>query len=227
MQEHSPVNALPPLILAGFIAIIAVEGVLSLGAAGVVGGPQAVGWRIGLIERLGFSPRVLELLWHGRGGADLALRLISYPLVHGSFTHAAFAGAIWLALGKFVGDVFRPLAVAAIALAGIVIGALAFGLYGLATGGNAALFGAYPAVYALIGAYTYLMWLQLGQMGENQLRAFALIGTLVGLQLVFGLLFGADPSWSADLAAFLAGGLTATLVAPGGWRALLARIRRR
>jgi membrane associated rhomboid family serine protease len=89
------------------------------------------------------------------------------------------------------------------------------------------LFGAYPAVYGLIGAFTYLLWLRLGQAGENRLQAFRLIGMLLAIQLVFGALFGSSPQWLGDVGGFLAGGATAVLVAPGGFAALRARLRSR
>lgn len=227
MNDQSPVNALPPLVLAVFVAIAAIEAVLSLGAMGAIGGPAAVGWRIGLIERVAVSPRVLQLVSYGDWSPQLLLRFVAYPFVHASFTHTAFAAAIWLALGKFVGDLYRPWAVAAIALMSTITGAVVFALVGLALGINNPLFGAYPAVYGLIGAYTYLMWLQLGHIGENRLQAFRMIGVLLGLQLAFAMLFGADPTWSADLSGFAAGGLTAILVAPGGWRRFVERLRQR
>ena len=39
------VNPLPPVVVALFIAVVVPEALFSLGAAGVIGGPGAVGWR--------------------------------------------------------------------------------------------------------------------------------------------------------------------------------------
>ena len=105
-----------------------------------------------------------------------------------------------------------------------VLGAVAFGAV---VRGAQPLFGAYPAVYGLIGAFTYLLWLRLGRAGENRLGAFRLIGLLLAIQLVFGALFGSSPQWVGDVGGFLAGGATAVLVAPGGLSALRARLRAR
>jgi membrane associated rhomboid family serine protease len=69
------------------------------------------------------------------------------------------------------------------------------------------------------------MWLRLGQLGANQARAFTLIGVLMGLQLVFGLLFGAAPTWVADVAGFVAGFAASVPLSPGGWARLRARLR--
>ncbi|PIE12144.1 MAG: rhomboid family intramembrane serine protease [Rhodobacterales bacterium] len=225
-MNDRPVNPLPPLVLAVFIVLALIEAALSLGSAGVLGGAEAVGWRVALIDRLAFAPRVQELVWRGNWEPQLLARYVSYPLVHVSFTHAAFACALWLALGKFVGELYRPLALAVITLAAVIGGAVVYGVYGSLIGRNMALVGAYPAVYGLIGAYTYLMWLRLGQIGDSPAKAFRLIGVLMGLQLTFAMLFGSDPSWTADLAGFIFGGIAAILVAPGGWKAFLRRMRR-
>lgn len=226
MNAQSPVNRVPPGVLMIFLIMLVIEVACSFGGLGVVGGPGAVGWRISLVEKLGFSPAVQDLVLRGRAGPELYLRYVSYPLVHGSFTHAAFGLALWLALGKFVAESYRAWAMAVIVLVSIVMGAVMLGLVGAYTNTNPPLFGAYPAIYGLVGAYTYQIWLNLGARGENRMQAFSLIGILVGLQLVFGMLFGADPSWPAELGAFAAGGLTAILVAEGGWTAFVARFRR-
>lgn len=226
-QDESPVNPLPIVVLVGFVAMVGIEAALSLGGAGLIGGPMAVGWRASLIEALGFAPAVQEMVLSGHGDASLVLRYVGYPLVHGSFTHAAFALALWLALGKFVADLYRPWAVVAIVLAGVIGAAVVHGTVGLLLNRNAPLFGAYPADYALIGAYTYVLWVRLGQQGKNRLQAFGLIGMLLGLQFGLGLAFGAALSGTADLGGFVCGGLVAIAVAPGGWGAFLRRMRRR
>ena len=50
-----------------------------------------------------------------------------------------------------------------------------------------------------------MMWLTLGQLGENQIKAFTLIGMLLGITLVFSLLYGASPAWIAELTGFVTG----------------------
>lgn len=226
MTEESPVNPLPPLVLLVFVGLVAIEIALNLAQAQVIGGPRGVGWRVALIDHTAFVPQVLKLIWQGRGTPDLWMRFISYPSVHYTFVSAAFAMAIWLAMGKFVGELFSTIGLIVIVATGVIGGALVYGMVGLWTGNAAPLIGSYPAVYALIGAYTYVMWLRLRHVQENELRAFSLIGMLLGIQLVFGALFGADPRWVADLAAFVFGGLASVLMAPGGWAGLLARLRR-
>jgi membrane associated rhomboid family serine protease len=219
---ESPVNAVPPLVAALAITLVGVEIVLSLGAQGVLGGPASIGWRMAALDRFDMQPEVLDYFRHG--GPAIWARLLSYSFFHGSVTHALFAAAMLLALGKFVGEGMGQARLLAVLLAGTVGGALVFGL--LAEPG-ARLFGAFPGVYGLIGAFTYLLWLQLSKVGGNRLQAFRLIGVLMALQLVFGALFGSNPQWIADVGGFAVGGAAAVLAAPGGLAALRDRLRAR
>jgi len=225
MSSEMPVNPLPPVVIALFAVIVLVEAVFSLAAQGLIGGAQGVGWRINAVQDYAFSPAVWEqVVSRGDWSFDVIKRFVTYPFIHANFSHALFGAALLLALGKFVGDVFHPLAVLALFVLSSIAGAVVFGV--LVTE-NLPLIGVYPAVYGLIGAFTYLMWLRLGQMGQNQYRAFMLIGFLMGIQLLFGLLFGGDKSWIADVAGFVAGLLLSPLVAPGGAAAFLRRVRQR
>ena len=98
-------------------------------------------------------------------------------------------------------------------------------IFGLVAPGGTWLIGAFPGVYGLIGGFTYIMWLRLGQMGSNQTRAFTLIGVLMGLQLVFGLLFGGNATWIADVSGFATGFLASFVLSPGGWSRLRSKLR--
>ena len=220
--EH-PFNAIPPLVL--LLAVVAggVELVLSAGGSGFVGGPSAVGWRIDAISDYAVSPLVLDQVLI-RGDWSLAYRFLTYPFVHGSFTQALFGVALLLALGKFVGEVVSWLSLALLLVLTTVAGALVFCLI---FDGPMALIGLFTPVYGLIGAFTYLLWLRLGQMGENRLNAFRLIGVLMIFQLAFALLFGASPVWVSEVAGFVTGFAASVLLAPGGWTAFLNRMRAR
>ncbi len=222
--HNSPVNPLPPVVVALFGLIVAIEAAFSLGARGIVGGPQAVGWRQGAVQDFGVNGAILDwMLKTGSLPPGEVLRLVSYLFVHGSFTHALIAGIMLLALGKMVGEVMSALAVVVIFLGSGALGALVFGLV---LDSPQWLIGAFPGVYGLIGAFTYLLWQRLGQVGAQQARAFSLIAFLMGIQLLFGLLFGGSVEWVADLAGFAAGFALTVLLVPGGWQRLAARIRR-
>ena len=90
-----------------------------------------------------------------------------------------------------------------------------------------ALIGAYPPVYGLIGAFTFLLWVRLAAVGANQNRAFLMIGFLLGTQLVFGLAFGGGLDWIADLAGFTTGFFLSFVVSPGGFGRVRDRLRQR
>ena len=218
----NPVNAVPGVVLGLFFLIAGIEVVLSLGGQGLAGGPQAVGWRVGLIERFAVSPAVLDYALQGQVG--LWPRFVTYAFVHGGTMHAIFAGVLLLAMGKFVAEGMGQARTLAVFFAATVGGAVAFGLL---VRGVQPLFGAYPGIYGLIGAFTYLLWLRLGATGENRLQAFRLIGMLLAIQLLFGALFGGSPLWVGDVAGFVVGGAAAVLVAPGGLSALRDRLRAR
>ena len=224
-HNESPLNPLPPVVIALFLVIVGIELVFTLGARGIVGGPGAIGWRLGTLERYAFSSEIFAWMRDtGRWPIEHVIRFVSYPFVHASFTHALFAGVMLLALGKMVGEAMGSFAVFAIFFVSAAGGAL---VYALTIGRPTPLIGAFPAVYGLIGGFTYMLWLRLGQLGENQIRAFSLIGFLLAIQLIFGLLFGANSEWVADLGGFAIGFALSTILAPGGWSKLVDRLRQR
>lgn len=220
---HPPVNPLPPLVAALFLVIMGIETAFFLGERGFVGGPQAVGWRLGAIQRFSFSGEIFDWMWaSGRWPVEHLARFVSFPFVHGSFSHALIAGVILLAMGKMVAESFGALRMLAIFVVSGAAGALA---YAVLLNDPVPLVGAFPNVYGLIGGFTYLLMRNLGAVGANQARAFTLIGALMGFQLLFGLFFGAQNDWLADLGGFLAGFALSFPLAPGGWAQMRARVR--
>jgi len=221
----SPINPLPPVVWLLALPVIAMEVVVSLGAAGLVGGASAIGWRLDAVQRFAFSPEYLRRMYEaGLWPAEGLMRLISYPLVNVSTTQAVFVIVFLLALGKFVGEVFRWWAVLVVVFGAAVVGAVVYAAVPFVT---APLVGGYPPVYGLIGAFTFILWTNLGRTGSNQIRAFSLIGLLLAVQLVFGLLFGGGTEWIADLAGFATGFVLSFVVSPGGWARVMAKLRAR
>lgn len=214
------VNPLPPVVAALFLFVLGIEVMLQLGTRGIIGGPGAVGWRLDAMQSYGFSGDVFDwMVINHRWPLELVLRFVSYPFVHASFTHALFVGVFLLAMGKMVAEVFGSMAFLLIFVMSGIGGALAYALF---LNDQAMLIGGFPPVYGLIGAFTYMLWMSLSRVGANQTRAFSLISVLMGIQLVFGLLFGGSADWVADLAGFATGFCLSTVLAPGGW----ARLRR-
>lgn len=223
-QMQSPFNAVPPVVVALAVFILGVECVFYLGANGIIGGAEAIGWRLSAFQKFAFSSDILFWMMEtGRWSAEHLLRLVSYMFLHGSFIHAGFAAVMVLALGNMVGEVFSALATLIVFIVPGIVGAV---VYALVLTPSAPLIGAYPGVYGLIGAFSFLLWIRLRVVGENQMRAFSLIGGLMFIQLVFGLLFGGTGDWVADVAGFATGfGLSFFLV-PGGWARIRELIRR-
>ena len=221
-----PLNPLPPIVWVLALPLVAMELVLSLAERGLVGGAQGIGWRLQAVERFALFPELLKHQWQTGGALPEELhRLVGYALVHGSFTHAVFAVVMLLALGKWVGEVFRWWGVLVVVLGSAAVGALAYGL--LIPDLRVPLIGAYPAVYGLIGAFTFMLFTNLSRVGANKFRAFSLIGALLAVQFVFGVLFGGGWEWVADVSGFAAGFLLSFFVSPGGFSRVLDQIRQR
>ena len=220
----SPVNSLPPVVVALFLMIMGIEATLTLAARGLIGGPGGVGWRLDALQTYAFSGPIFDwMLANTQWPVDQLIRFVSYLFVHGSFTHALFVCVMLLALGKMVGEVFSGFATLSVFIVSGVIGALA---YALMLDEQAPLIGGFPGVYGLIGAFTYLLWLRLGEMGAQQVRAFSLIGFLMGIQLIFGVFFDVQNDWLADVFGFATGFAMSFVVSPGGFARLRDMTRR-
>lgn len=220
-----PLNPLPWVVWALVLPIVAMEVVVSLGQRGLIGGAHAVGWRLDAMERFAFSPDLLR--WMAENHVwplDGLIRLVSYPFVHTSFTHAVFVVVMLLALGKMVGEIFRWWAVLVVFFGATAVAA---GVYTAVPGLVQPLVGGYPAIYGLIGAFTFLLWVRLAGEGANQYRAFTLIGFLLFAQLLFGVFFGGGTEWVADIAGFATGFVLSFVVSPGGFARVRARLRER
>ncbi|MGR3623423.1 rhomboid family intramembrane serine protease [Pseudophaeobacter sp.] len=223
-ENPSPVNPLPSAVVALVLVIMGIEAMFSLGMRGIIGGPEAIGWRLEAFQSYAFSP---EIFWWmvetGQWPAEHLIRFLSYAFVHGAFTHALFVCVFVLAMGKMVGEVMGDLAMVLIFMMSAIGGALG---YALLLGASVPLIGGFPAVYGLIGAFTYILWRSLALVGAHQSRAFSLIAFLMAAQLVFGLLFGGQKDWVADLCGFATGFTLSFFLAPGGWARIRGNIRR-
>ncbi|MEP4197030.1 MAG: rhomboid family intramembrane serine protease [Aliishimia sp.] len=221
--EPSPFNALPPVVVVMFFLIFGVECVFAAGEAGLVGGPGAIGWRLWAIGEYGFAPPVFNwMLNNGQWPLSEVMRFATYPFLHLGFVHMAFAAVIFLAMGKYVAEAMGAWVVPVIFFVCSFIGAL---IYGALLNEETWLVGAYPGAYGLIGAFTFVLWARARVTGQAQLQAFSLIGFLMGIQLLFGLLFGTDNTWLAELAGFMTGFTLSFVLVPGGIKALLRKLR--
>ncbi len=232
MSSESPVNSVPFVALLFGLIIIGAEATFSLADLGLIGGQNAVGWRINMWERTSFDPTTIERVFMlGDYNIERLKTFFTYFLVNHGFGQAAFSAALALALGKAIGDAFGNLALLVIILLTSFVGALA---YGIVFPDGSALSGSFTPVFGLIGAYTYMLWLRLGEAGQKQLQAFRLVAVLLSLQALFSvvvLLTGQAangwPVWVPELAGCAAGFGVSVLLAPGGWTSFVSRMRQR
>ncbi|RYH08307.1 rhomboid family intramembrane serine protease [Tropicimonas sp. IMCC6043] len=225
-DHDSPFNSIPPVVVALVLALFGVEILFFLSRNGLFGGMRGGDdLRYLAIQDFAFSAEALQwMIETSRWPFDFLKRFVTYLFIHGSFVHVTMVCVFVLALGKMVGETFRQWTVLVIFFGSGIAGALAFGLV---SGQGDWLFGGYPGAYGLIGAFTFILWVGYGRSGQNQLQAFRLIGFLMGIQLIFGFLFGANKDWVAELAGFGAGFVLSGIVQPGGWAALLRTMRQR
>ena len=229
-MNESPINPLPMAVWVLALPIIASEVVFGLGAMGVIGGAQGVGLRLAALQQAAFAPEILQRIWTvGVIDWDQLYRLVTYPFIHASLTHALFVVVFTLALGNMVAREFRPWTVIALFLGSSIGGALIYSvLQWFLPIRPAPLIGGYPAVYGLVGAFTFLLWTRLAAVHANRMRAFTLIGMLLLFQFVFGIVFGgAGWTWMAEIAGFAWGFLLSFLLVDGGLQRALKQIRQR
>ncbi|MGC1260475.1 rhomboid family intramembrane serine protease [Jannaschia helgolandensis] len=226
-RNQSPFHSLPPVVVALAVVIIGIELMFQAGTAGLIGGREAVGWRLGALR----DWAVAESVWawmidRGEWPLRQVARIIAYPFLHGSFTHAAFVAVFTLALGNAVAPVYPNLRILVLFFGAAIGGAF---VYLIVFDTQAPLLGGYPAVYGLIGAFTYLT--QRGLTRGDPKNAFLLIGFLLAIQPVFGLITMRNlawlPDWSADLGGAASGYGLAALMFPGALARLRDRMRQR
>lgn len=227
-QYEGAINPLPPAVTALAVLIAGIQLLFEAGERGIIGGPEAVGWRLAALRDWGmFDPLVNWMLENHTILWSELVRLLTYPLIHLGFTHALFAVVFVLAIGKQVAEAMGQLAFLAIFFVSAAGGAL---IWALLVDERQVLAGAFPGVYGLIGAYTFILWLVLDRIGENRWRAFSLIGFLLGIQLIFNALFGGNLQWVADVGGFVVGFVFAWATSPVGrarFREWLMELRRR
>jgi len=222
----SPFNPLPWPVWLIVVAIAVIEAALWLGGKGLIGGPAAVGWRLEAIQQFGFSSAVQN--WMLEVWRFPVMHLQRYPafsMVHAGPLHAFFVIVLVAALGKYVAEPFGNRAFVALLAMPPMAGAAVFGL---ALGGNAQgwLYGGMPLVFGLVGALTWWRW-QTAPDRAGRLRAFGVIGVLLAARLGFGLIAETGHGWIGELAAFGFGFALSTVVGPGRWARIRARLRAR
>jgi membrane associated rhomboid family serine protease len=224
--DASPFHAMPQVVVALAAAIFGIEVLFMIAKSGLIGGTRGgEDWRIFALQRFAFSGELFDwMVETGRWPLQHVIRFVTYPFVHLGFTQMIFVVVFVLALGKLVGEVISEAAVLVTFFAASIVGAL---VYALLLNDPRPLAGGFPGAFGLIGGYTFILWVGYGAAGQNQLRAFTLIGFLLGIQLIFGLFFTVGNDWVAEVAGFVTGFALSPLLVPGGFARLLARLHAR
>ncbi len=209
-----PLNPLPAVVILLVCLVGGVELVFQAAEAGFVGGAEGIGWRVAMVQKFSFSDGIFDWMREtGQYSVHNFLRFFSYVFIHQSLMHTVFALVFILALGKFVAEIMHPFAVLAIFFASAAVGAA---VYSIALDEQFALIGAYPAIYGLIGAYTWLRFSNLQNEGKNGFPAFNLIILFTVIMLVYKFIFGGTNDWLAELAGFFVGFALAVVTGPDG-----------
>ncbi len=181
-------------------------------------------WRFLAIERYGMNKNLVSWMRETQDySAKHLVRFITFSFLHVSFMQAAIACALFLAMDKMVGSVFSAPAVLLFFFVPAVLGALVYCLISPEAGW---LFGVFPSIYGLIGAYMFLLWVSLKAQQARAGKAFNMVVMLIGIQLVFGILLSGRLLWIADLAGFIGGFILSVLLLPGGLARLAQALRR-
>jgi len=218
-----PINPLPPVVIFLCCLIGGIELIFQAAEAGFIGGPEAIGWRVAAVQQYAFSDKLFDWMRvNGVYSVNNMLRFVTYTFIHQSMMHTLFALVFLLALGKYVAEIMHPLAVLVIFFASAAVGAM---VYSIALDEQFALIGAYPAVYGLIGAYTWLRFSRLQSEGKNGFHAFNLIIFFMAIMLIFKLIFGGMNDWFAELIGFFVGFVLAVILSPNGMQRVQAMLK--
>ncbi len=216
------VNNLPPTVILVFLPMVIAEGFFAGAEAGLWG---QQGIRALALQQYAYFPEVTEqAIQNGSWGLDVFWRFVTFSFININFLGALFAGVMTLALGKFVAEALGEVTFVVTFFATAAFGAL---IYTLLSGETYPLFGAYPAAFGMLGAFSFVMYTQAGGMASQQMRAFQLLGVLLVLNWIYVLFFGAANTWIAELAAAILGFAIAAARVPGGVDLLLSRLRQR
>jgi rhomboid protease GluP len=222
----SPLSPLPVLVWLVILAMTGIELALWLGGRGLIGEPEAVGWRLEALQRSGFSSGLQAwMLENARFPALHASRYLTYSFVHTGPLHAFFVVILIAALGKAFAEVQGNLRLFLLMFLPPALGAAVFGLI-LGEHELGWLFGGMAMVFGLVGGLTWWRW-RVAATRAEQLRVFGVVGALLLARLGVGLLIEPGHGWIAEFAAFAAGFGLAAGVAPGRWQALRARLLER
>ena len=201
--NQKPINIMPKSVIFLIFLVAFVEFVLQLGQKGLIGEQASIGWRMELIQKYGFFDAIFEWMRDNNTYKfnDL-IRFFTYSFIHRSFTEIIFVLVFIATFGKFIAEVYGDMEVVLIFILSGAIGALGFGIFANGT----LLVGGYPAVYGLIGAFTWVQFAIQRMKGETGFRAFHLIIFFMIIALIYNLAYSNNSyEWIAEIIGFISG----------------------
>ena len=130
MERESLLNDIPNTAAVLALLIAGVEILMQLAGSGVLAGAAGIGWRADTVTDFGFFPAVQhEMFARGLFVPEFLWRYVTYPFIHSGFTHAFFAMAIVLALGKFVGERWHWASMLSVFVVPSIVAAMVFGAW--------------------------------------------------------------------------------------------------
>ena len=194
-------HSMPRSIAGLAIIMVGLELIFTAGSAGLLGGSDTAEWRKTAILDYGFFGPILEYqIANGGLFARETMRLITFPLIHLSFTHMLISVVLLLALGKLVGEFLSDVAIVGIFFLSAALGAAAFGTL---LGSDVPLVGSLTGLYGLLGT---LAAMTMSRPTSTLFKVATVVpAALVFVAVVSNLVFGSLAAWPADVAAYVVG----------------------
>ena len=216
----SPFHPVPPAALIVTAVMLLIEAGLQLGQRGLIGGPEAVGWRVEAIRALGFFDVVWErMLLTRHVQPDWIWPFFTYPFVSLSPISVLIGAAMVVSIGAHIVREYSTVSFLVTFFVSTAVGALVFGVVSQSP---QPLLGPFPSLFGLLGLYTWNLWFEAKAKGKSPWGAFRIAGFLLAFQLLRWLFFGYGRELISEVAALIAGGMLGFLVTPEG-RAMLQR----
>lgn len=193
---------LPPLpaglaAIAG--AIVAIELVLSLADAGILGRPD---WREHAVILFGLKLSVYAGIWEEAWPFERLTMLVTHAFLHGGLVHMAMNVVVILGLGKVANGLVGPARATLLFFLAAAAGGVAFVLLG-PRGGEAV--GASGAVFGYLGLWQSAEFRMRMRRGLPLRPIWGMLAGLVLANAAMYLMLAGLLAWEAHLGGFLAG----------------------
>ena len=205
------------------VAIAAIVGGLELlflaGEQGWLGGAADIASRrYAIIDYAFWAQNFKAMLAAGNLDSGVLVTLVSYPLIHLSFTHALFSVAFILAVGNSISRILGPAGLLLNFFVPGIAGALVYGFVG---DSQFPLAGATPAVFGYVGALGAMIVLSFDRtVSGGNLKFLTIPVFLLAIPTLFNIFLGDTEIWKADIAGFAVGFISTAIIIPGGMATL-------